>query len=54
MPMCPVLGQLGDAVAVAHGALFIAVVVQGDEAFAAVVAVDDAEAVCRTEALLGS
>ena len=46
--------ELGDAVTVAHGALFVAVVVQGDEAFAAVVAVDDAEAVCRTEALLGS
>ena len=46
--------ELGDAVTVAHGALFVAVVVQGDEAFAAVVTVDDAEAVCRTEALLGS
>ena len=46
--------ELGDAVTVAHGALFVAVVVQGHEAFAAVVAVDDAEAVCRTEALLGS
>ena len=46
--------ELGDAVTVAHGALFVAVVVQGHEAFAAVVTVDDAEAVCRTEALLGS
>ena len=46
--------ELGDAVAVAHGALFAAVVVQGDKAFAAVIAVDHAEAVRRAQPLLGS